>query len=220
MKKIIVLIIGIFFLTGCFEVAEDNPIKKEPKKEEVKEVYKDTNPVKVGLYNYTGNKFVLYKDYSANIKPKTDINTFQIVFNNEDEVSFSGNRYDFIKSSWDEIKEKCKLGIMLEYDTLNEGHIKHVIYNPDNILEHDHYIQIYLYDAIAHRNDKWYSHITKEEFNENTYITSFKLYAHDKIDEVVFPVKLSVFTYDSDDDFDESGNYRGNSIYTININKK
>ena len=142
------------------------------------------------------------------------------MFNNEDEVSFSGNRYDFIKSSWDEIKEKCKLGIMLEYDTLNEGHIKHVIYNPDNILEHDHYIQIYLYDAIAHRNDKWYSHITKEEFNENTYITSFKLYAHDKIDEVVFPVKLSVFTYDSDDDFDESGNYRGNSIYTINLNKK
>ena len=31
---------------------------------------------------------------------------------------------------------------------------------------------------------------------------------------------LSAFTYDTLDDFDEEGNYRGNSIYVIRIKKK
>ena len=218
--KILFLFLGILCLSGCFDVVEDKPEVKEPNTEEkvkVKEVYQDSHPIKIGLYNNIGNKYVLYKEFNSNIKPRTDINTFQIVFRNEEEVSFNGKKEDFIKSSWDEIETPFTLGIILEYDTVNEGHIKHVIYDPSNTLEHDHYIQVYLYDAIAHKNDKWYSHITKEEFNDNSYVTSFKLYAHDKIDEVTFPIKLSVFTYDSDDDFDEDGNYRGNSIYTIEV---
>ena len=50
-------------------------------------------------------------------------------------------------------------------------------------------------------------------------MTSIKLTASVYVDEVISPIKLSVFTYDQDD-FDDSGNYRGNSIYTINVVKK
>ena len=50
-------------------------------------------------------------------------------------------------------------------------------------------------------------------------ITSIKLYAVDGIDKVE-DIVLTAFTYDSEDDFDVSGNYRGNSKYSINIKRK
>ena len=37
------------------------------------------------------------------------------------------------------------------------------------------------------------------------------------ISYVTSDVELTVFTYDSDDDFDENKNYRGNSKYTVRI---
>ena len=50
-------------------------------------------------------------------------------------------------------------------------------------------------------------------------ITSIKIYAVDGIDEVENFI-LNVFTYNDDNDFDENGNYRGNSIYGIRIKRK
>ena len=220
--KLFVLLICLSFLTGCFSKEVSIPEKKEEIKEEekvVEEVYEDTNTIKIGLYDNIGRKFTKYNSYNKSMRANVDLDTYQIVFSDEDEVSFSGNRQDFIKSLWDAIEYDFTLGIILEYDTENEGHIKHVIYKPDNTLEYQRYFGVYLYDAIAHKNDKWYSHITKEEFNENSYITSFKLTPGDKINELISPLKISVFTYDSDDDFDETGNYRGNSIYSIEVTK-
>ena len=37
------------------------------------------------------------------------------------------------------------------------------------------------------------------------------------INKVTSPITLEAFTYDSADDFDEKGNYRGNSKYSIEI---
>ena len=220
--KVIFLILLCYFFTGCSKNVENtnqmNRIEIQ-EKEEVIDIYEDKNLIKIGLYDNINGKYLIYKDYKDSFKPSKDINTFQIVFSDEEEVSYKGNRQDFIKSLWDDISYKFTLGIILEYDTINNGHIRHVIYSPDNTLENFDYFQVYLYDAIAHKNDKWYSHITKEEFNDNSYITSFKLTAGPKIEEVLFPVEISVFTYDSEDDFDFEGNYRGNSIYTIKLDK-
>ena len=220
LNKILGIVLGLMLLTGCFN-KQDNKVKEEPKKDEkeVVEQYTDENPIKIGLYDNVGQKYILYKSYSTNMASDVDMDYYQIVFDNEEEVSFTGNREDYIKSLWDSIETDFKLGIALEYDTLNDGHIKHVLYNPDNILEHQPYFAIYMYDAIKHRYDKWYSHITSEEFDDSTYITSFKLTPGSKISELTSPLKLSVFTYDTEDDFDEEGNYRGNSIYTIEITK-
>lgn len=219
LKKVILSLLIIFLLTGCSN-NEQQPIKKETDKTiktEEKEVYEDDNPIKIGLYDNVGKKYTLYHSYNIKMSPDVDLQYYQIVFNNEEEVSFSGRSEDYIKSLWDSIDIPFTLGIILEYDTQNDGHIKHVIYNPDNMLEYQPYVAIYLYDAISHKNDQWYSHITSEEFNDNTYITSFKLTPGSKINEITSPIKVSVFTYDSEDDFDESGNYRGNSIYQIEI---
>lgn len=216
MKKLI-LIIMLIMLVGC----EKEPFKeiKEIKEEPVikEEVYEDANPLKVGLYTRGNGKYTLWHEYQTSITPSKDINTFQILPTNEEQLSYSGRYVNFIEPLWNNVETDYKLGIILDYE-LNDGtKIKHVIYDPSNTLEYQDYIQVYLYDAIAHKNDKWYSHITNEEFNENSYITSFKLTAGKLSDKIVYPIKLSVFTYDTDDDFDDSNNYRGNSIYTINV---
>ena len=221
MKKIF-LVLNIIFITGCEkepfkdikDIKEEEPVIKE---ETSKPLYEDANPLKVGLYTRGNNKYSLWHEYQANITPSKDINTFQILPTNEEVLTYSGRYVNFIEPLWNNIESNYKLGIILEYELTDKNKIKHVIYDPSNTLEHQDYIQVYLYDAIAHKNDKWYSHITNEEFNENTYITSFKLTSGKKVNDIVFPIKLSVFTYDSDDDFDELGNYRGNSIYTINV---
>ena len=217
--KLFTILLCLVFLSGCLSEKEEKlEIKEETKEiEKVEEKYVDSNTILVGLYDNIGKKFIKYNSYTKTMKADVDLDTYQIVFSNEDEVKFSGNRQDFIKSLWDSIEYNFTLGIILEYDTMNEGHIKHVIYKPDNTLEYQRYFGVYLYDAIAHRNDKWYSHITKEEFNDNSYITSFKLTPGKQIDEVTSPLKISVFTYDSEDDFDEQDNYRGNSIYSIEV---
>lgn len=217
MKKLI-LVIMLIILVGCEKepfqeiknIKEETPAIKE-------DTYVDENNLKVGLYTRSNGKYTLWHEYSAKITSNKDINTFQILPSNEEVLTYTGKYVNFIEPLWNSIESEYKLGIILEYELQTKTKIKHVIYDPSNILEYQDYIQVYLYDAIAHKNDKWYSHITNEEFNENTYITSFKLTAGKLSNEIVYPIKLSVFTYDTDDDFDELGIYRGNSIYTINV---
>ena len=55
-----------------------------------------------------------------------------------------------------------------------------------------------------------------DEFNDNSIITSIKLQSSYSVDQVVSPIKLTVFTYDTDDDFIDN-EYRGNSFHTLTI---
>ena len=51
----------------------------------------------------------------------------------------------------------------------------------------------------------------------NTLFTSIKLQSGSKCTEILPKLDLTVFTYDSEDDF-ENNEYRGNSKYTMTIN--
>ena len=77
---------------------------------------------------------------------------------------------------------------------------------------------IYLYDDIHQEDGAWYSHVTEEEFNENTILTSIKLTGSTLTNDINSDITLTVFTYD-EDDFDESNNYRGISKDTIIIKR-
>ena len=102
--------------------------------------------------------------------------------------------------------------------TLNDGTIiSQNILGPSTTQTNYDYIETYLYDAYKHRNDSFYSHIEEKDYNENTLITSIKLTAGSKFNDIKSKIILTVFTYD-DDDFDEETNaYRGNSKYSIVI---
>ena len=54
---------------------------------------------------------------------------------------------------------------------------------------------------------------------DNTVFSSIKVHANVDFDKVISPIKLTVFAYNDDLDFDEDGNYRGNSYTELYIHK-
>ena len=78
------------------------------------------------------------------------------------------------------------------------------------------HLMTYLYDDYANRNKSFYSHIENNEYNENTLFTAIKLQSSYSCSEITSNIYLTVFTYDTEDDF-ENNEYRGNSKYTITI---
>ena len=224
MKKILLML--VILLVGCTPKEEinkeenklenNNEIKQE---EIIKEEYVDNNPIKLGLYLYTGsysNKEKL-STYETTFVSGSDIGSFEVFF--ADEEVISGNSFkSLFNSYYDKYVsiDNYKIGYNIEF-TLNDGTVnKFNLLEPNTYLYGD-YFYTYLYDDIHVNEGEFYSHL--ESIDDNTLITSIKIYAVDKIDDVE-KIKLTVFTYDSDDDFDEDGNYRGISKYSIDIINK
>lgn len=224
MKKILLMLVII--LVGCTpkeEVnKEENKLENndEIKQEEIiKEEYVDNNPIKLGLYLYTGsysNKEKL-STYETTFVSGSDIGSFEVFFTDEEVIS--GNSFKSLFNSYYDKYENIdnyKIGYNIEF-TLKDGTVnKFNLLEPNTYLYGD-YFYTYLYDDIHVNEGEFYSHL--ESIDDNTLITSIKIYAVDKIDDVE-KIKLTVFTYDSDDDFDEDGNYRGISKYSIDIINK
>lgn len=224
MKKILLML--VILLVGCTPKEEinkeenklenNNEIKQE---EIIKEEYVDNNPIKLGLYLYTGsysNKEKL-STYETTFVSGSDIGSFEVFF--ADEEVISGNSFkSLFNSYYDKYAniDNYKIGYNIEF-TLKDGTVnKFNLLEPNTYLYGD-YFYTYLYDDIHVNEGEFYSHL--ESIDDNTLITSIKIYAVDKIDDVE-KIKLTVFTYDSDDDFDEDGNYRGISKYSIDIINK
>lgn len=224
MKKILLML--VILLVGCTPKEEinkeenklenNNEIKQE---EIIKEEYVDNNPIKLGLYLYTGsysNKEKL-STYETTFVSGSDIGSFEVFFTDEEVIS--GNSFkSLFNSYYDKYVsiDNYKIGYNIEF-TLNDGTVnKFNLLEPNTYLYGD-YFYTYLYDDIHVNEGEFYSHL--ESIDDNTLITSIKIYAVDKIDDVE-KIKLTVFTYDSDDDFDEDGNYRGISKYSIDIINK
>lgn len=223
MKKIIFLFFMCFMLCSCSLIKKEE-VKKENKtkvKEEAKDEYVDNNPIIIGLYSKSGSNINLVKSYTNNFISNKDILNFQSYASNEELIKYKGNFKDTWLPIWDsyENNDNYKIGYIIEYTLISKENIYHQILSPDDMYEYFDYIQVYLYDALYHSSSSWYSHVTKEEYNDSTVLTSIKLTGGANIDQVLTPIKLTTFTYDSDD-FDESGKYRGISKYTIEINRK
>lgn len=220
MKRI--LLILVIVLVGCTpkeELKEEqNKLENnnDIKEEIIEEEYIDNNPIKLGLYLYTGgysNKEKL-STYETNFESGKDIGSFEVFFTDEEVIS--GNSFkSLFNTYYDKYVniDNYKIGYNIEF-TLNDGTVnKFNLLKPNTYLYKD-YFYTYLYDDIHVNEGEFYSHL--ESIDDNTLITSIKIYAVDKIDEVK-EIKLTAFTYDSDDDFDVDGNYRGISKYSIDI---
>ena len=63
-----------------------------------------------------------------------------------------------------------------------------------------------------------YYHMRQYEMTDDTMLTSVKLVGYKETKGVNGPIELTVFTYNGDEDFDdESGQYLGNSKFTMKI---
>lgn len=221
MKKIVLLLL-IILLSGCSFKTENikNQDNKVDDKTVEEEKYVDDNPIKIGLFlsnnNYT-NKEKLEDTYYTDFTSGKDIGSFE-VFLTEDKI-IDGTTF---KNTWNkyydmyENIENYKVGFNIKF-ILKDGSIYESNFLEPDIFKFSKYFYVYLYDDINQLDGSFYSHL--EEINDNTILTSIKIYAVDGIDEVENFI-LTAFTYDSKDDFDEEGNYRGNSIYGIRIKRK
>lgn len=215
-KKIIILFIILIICSGC--------IKKEVKKKEKKKVdveyvekYKDLNNTPISFYSSNDSGLVKITKINKTLNSMEDIGIFQIYPSNEDSVSINGG---FGKSFYDEwmkynTNNNLKIGFNIKFSTDTED-ISYNIFNPSNCMEKWQYLLNYLYDDYANRGKGFYSHIEENEFNDNTLTTSIKLQSNDGALAIKNKILLTVFTYDSLDDFLD-GEYRGNSSSTLTI---
>ena len=220
MKKLLIILFCIL-LCGCSKSVETKKIKiKKDNKKKIVEKYQDSNNTIVGLYKEKGRNLELVTDYSNNIKSGKDIDVYQIYFSNDSIINLEtkfGQAYYNAFNSLDN-HDNIKVGFNIKYNLSSGEVINQTITNPSNTIIND-YILVYLYDDYKNLNSNFYSHIEDSEYNENTLFTSIKLFAND-VSMLASDIEFTVFTYDTLDDFDESGNYRGNSKYTIKISKE
>ena len=219
-KKILYLVICILFtsvfLVGCNTKTKKHITKKKPI---VKEEYKDSNNMSIGIYDFNNNKLTLLTEYSNKFVRGTDIGVFSIFPSNDKEVSLSKKFGEEFYNKWSSLSKNNKIGFNLKY-SLNDGtSYSYNFMKPDEAMLHSEYLEIYLYDDYIHRNDSFYSHVEGKDYNDNTLFSSIKLTPGRDIDKVKSPIKLTVFTYDSEDDFDSKKEYRGNSKYSIDVKR-
>ena len=226
MKKILIITCLLLTLTSCSYKTQ--PINKKDNKknitsnvkEEIKNTYIDNNPITLGIYMYTNSSTPRYKtnEYKNNWELNVDICSLEIFYTNEDQIPGTNfkNLWNNYYQNYTDINS-YKIGYLIEFNTANEGKIKKYIKSPQDTDSIYKYIQIYLYDDI-HQDGGWYSHITENEYNNDSILTSIKLTGSTYIDEITSDISLTAFTYD-DDDFDENGEYRGISKQTVIIKR-
>ncbi len=224
MKKIVIVLFMIFLLVGCNvdDVKEENTSNVvEEQKEVVDDEYVDNNPIKVGIYMYT-NSYTNRKrlnEYTTSWELNVDLCSLEVFYTNESEILGSN-----FKTLWNEYKDNYeniggyRIGYYINFETRNEGVIDKYILSPSDTGDIYNYLQIYLYDDIHQEDGAWYSHITEDEYNSDSILTSIKLTGSTDTDDIISDISLTVFTYDGDD-FDEEGKYIGASKDTIIIKR-
>ena len=150
-----------------------------------------------------------------------DIDCFEVLLSEEKEEA--GSRfYEIFDRLWaaQPQAEGHRIGYELQL-TLKKGSThSHVILKPQDVTDDFFaYVECYLYDDI-HQNGAWeYYHLLPNSMKGNTMITSIKLTAGAKIDQVE-DIQLTAFLYRDADDFNSAGRYAGGNFWTIGIHRK
>ena len=217
MKKILLVLVVLLLFCGCTKKEEVKEKPKEEKKEEVieKDTYKDENKTPIGFYKVQGN--TLTKITKVNVTPvvEQDMGVFQIYPSNEDNLTIDKGFGLAFYDEWNKYNN-IKLGYNIKFSLADGRNISYNIFSPENTFDQWEYLMTYLYDDYNNFGKGFYSHIEKEQFNENTLMTSIKIQSSYSVDQINSKISLTVFTYDSEDDF-ENNEYRGNSSYTMDI---
>ena len=200
---------------------EETVVEDEPK-------YIDENTVPISLYIEQGNNLVKITEYSCDWSPENVLNLFYAVPSTEETIS----SYNFDTMWKEKIAEypngdKCRIGYEVSFDfkeTNDEGEEVINKYTctlkcPDDTYYTFPKVMTYLYDDVNLVPGKPYYHITQDVMYDYTIASSIKLVGDVDSYKIEGPITLKAFCFDTEDDFDEEGHYRGNSSYTITINK-
>lgn len=222
LKKIFICFM-ILLMCGCTnsnkkeQLKQQETVQKDEEKDFV-EPYVDENPIQLGLYVHENGVRTLMDVYSSDFVMYQDMVSFEVYYTKEAVLNGSNQKklWNQYYLSYADI-DSYKIGYYISFEA-GDFKVSKTILNPSDVESFFDYIQIYLYDDI-HQESSWYDHISQDEVTEETRFTSIKLTASTKIDEITTSITLKAFTYDSDD-FDQDGNYRGNSNYQVVIQRR
>ena len=224
MKKIIILFSLMLCITACS--IDDNKVsnnittttttttKEEP-------IYVDDNPIKLGFYVYYGSNQnrSLISEYSTNWILNQDLCSLEVFYTNDNFIPGSNfsNLWNSYFSNYS-LSNNYKIGYNIKFETTT-GVIDKNILSPNDTIDIYNFMQIYLYDDVHVEPNVWYSHVTSEEYNDETLLTSIKLTGSTDTDKITSDIELTTFTYSKADDF-YNNHYRGNSSYKVIIKRK
>lgn len=242
LKKIIyilitILAIAVITVTFTYLYNKDNEYKSNTQEEqnpktheeetenehkENDDVYVDNNPIKIGLYINSSNGKKLITEYTSSWIAEEIMGMFYAIPTNESIVTAANFKTTWEKY-WNEYTniENYRIGYNIKF-TLNTGEVvDQIILNPDHAFLMFPKVQFYLYDDVNLIPGRRYYHVTQGEMNDKTQCTSVKIVGDKQTKNIVSPIELTVFTFDGQEDFDPiTGKYRGNSRYSILINRK
>ncbi|MBR3161793.1 MAG: hypothetical protein IKF19_03590 [Bacilli bacterium] len=218
-NKLILVLIVLLLFSGCNSKSNKKEVKIKANKiidkdiEEKKETYVDTNPIKLSLY-------IDKKKANEYISPMTlykDIVSLECYYTEDDSIT-NGRFKEVFNQYYNNYKDidNYKIGYYIKFNT-TDGEFSQYIYRPSDVESFFDYIQIYLYDDV-HQESNYYSHVTNEEYNDNTLLTSIKLTASTYIDKVNSEVEVTAFTYKAED-INENKEYIGKSKYKVIIKR-
>lgn len=164
----------------------------------------------IGFYDDLENNGVYTRlsEWKAPWIIKEDIAVFDVIPSNEDVLT--GASY---KELWVSESEKVsKAGLVMPYFSISytlvdgtEKTFSIFSYADAEAITSEEYIEIYLYDDIHQEEDAWYYHLTDVTSTENSVISSIKITAGNKINDVN-TIKLTAFV-------------EGSTSTTINIER-
>ena len=222
MKRLLLLLLFCIFICGCAKeetIVEEK--KDEEQQEEVVEViptYEDLNTTPIGIYQLQGNTLTRLHEIHKTLNIEEDIGIFQVYPSNEEVIylqdSFANSFYQKFQE-YNQI-QPIKIGFHLEFTLSNGEVISYNILTPPDAMAQWEYLMNYLYDDYVNRGKGFYSHIENDEYTPETLYTAIKLQSSYSCADIHSPILLTVFTYDTEDDFLENV-YRGNSQATFKI---
>lgn len=213
-KSKIFIIIVLLLLTGCTKNQNNEIIEvvtPEQLDEKKEEVYIDNNPITIGIYE---NDISLIKRCTMSRKSRVE-KVLSFYYTNEENLGNTRQKENWHKyySNYNNI-DSYKIGFNFSF-YVGEEKIEKTILKPQ-VYAFNPYFYIYIYDDINQPDYTFYSHLEEIDINEETIFSSIKIFLVEP-EQISSPIKFTVFTYDSLDDFDENNNYLGNSKYEINI---
>ena len=217
-KKALIICIIVLLLAGCTEKKKEVSVKsKEIKPKEIvgeKEEYVDTNPIKLSLY--VDKKKV--SEYISTMPLYKDIVSLECYFTEDNNIP-AGKFKEVFNNYYNKYQNisEYKIGYHIKFNT-QDKEISKYIYRPSDVEEFFDYIQVYLYDDV-HQEDGFYDHVSNEEYNDKTLLTSIKLTGSTYIDKVNSDVEVIAFTYKASD-INSNKEYIGNSKYKIFIKRQ
>ena len=219
-RKYFLLLFILFVLCGCSKENKKNLPVEEQKEEAVPEVevYKDLNDTPISFYQLKGNSLTKISNLSGYYNALDDIGIFQIYPSNEEKITLNSSFASSFYEEYSKYKQQLniKIGFSIDFLLDTGEKISYLILTPENTMDHWEYLMGYLYDDYVNQGKGFYSHIEMSDYSDTTLFTALKLQCGAYFDKIKSPVHLTVFTYDSEDDFLD-GKYRGNSSSTLTI---